>query len=48
MMQTGLNKLNEDEVYMLGVNEAQHNDFNVMGVLMVVTFVMGVLVGVMI
>ena len=48
IMQQGLKTLSEDDVYQLGMNEAQHNDFNVMAVLMVVSFVLGVLFGVMI
>ena len=45
-MQHGLEKLSEDQVYSLGTNEAQHQDFNVMGVLIAVSFVVGVIVGV--
>ena len=47
MMQQGLKKLNEDDVYQLGMNEAQHHDFNVAGVIGVVCFAMGVMIGVM-
>lgn len=47
-MQQGLKKMNEDDVYRLGMNEAQHHDFNVAGVLMVVSFVMGVIIGMVI
>ena len=45
-MQQGLEKLSEDQVYNLGMNEAQHQDFNVIGILIAVSFVVGVIVGV--
>ena len=48
IMQIGLKKLEEDEVYRLGVEDAQHQDFNVMGVMIMVSFVAGVIIGVMI
>lgn len=46
MMQQGLKQLTEDQVYRLGMDDAQHQDFNVTGVLMAVSFVMGAIVGV--
>jgi hypothetical protein len=47
-MQQGLKQLTEDQVYRLGMDDAQHQDFNVTGVLMAVSLALGVLIGVMI
>ena len=47
-MQIGLKKLEEDEVYRLGIGDAQHQDFNVMGVMIIVSFITGVIIGVII
>ena len=46
IMQQGLKKLNEDEVYTLGVNNAWYTAYKVMSVMMVVSFVVGFIVGV--
>lgn len=41
----GLKRISEDEIYKLGMADAQHHDTIVMAVLMVVSAIIGVLLG---